>query len=140
MISEERRILESVCDELRSARKLTRSQWDRLRNALGERFDKAWRLIEEHRVKLYFFEPSNRRIWIVVGRKSEYLVLPESGYCDCNDFYFRVINGEAGLCYHFIGQRLAETMDSYDLIQESDEFYEQLMEEWRRLSAEQAEV
>jgi predicted nucleic acid-binding Zn finger protein len=139
LASEERRILESVCDELRTSRELTRAQWDRLRSALGERFDKAWRLVEQRRVKKYVFEPSGRTVWIVVGRESEYQVLPRSGYCDCSDFYFRVVDGEAGLCYHLLGQRLAEALDAYDEVREGDEFYEGLMAEWRRLSREQAD-
>jgi predicted nucleic acid-binding Zn finger protein len=139
MASEERRVLESVCDELRSSREVTRAQWERLRTALGERFDKAWRLVEGHRVKRYVFEPSGRVVWIAVGRGSEYQVLPESGYCDCNDFYFMVVDGEAGLCYHLLAQRLAEALDSYDEVREGDEFHDELVAEWRRLSAEQAE-
>ena len=139
MASEERRVLEGICDELRTSRELTRAQWERLRTALGERFDKAWRAVEGHRVKRYVFEPSDRTAWIVVGRESEYQVLPASGYCDCNDFYFRVVDGEAGLCYHFTAQRLAEALGAYDGVREDDEFYEGLMAEWRRLSREQAE-
>jgi predicted nucleic acid-binding Zn finger protein len=139
LASEERRVLEGVCDELRTSRELTRAQWERLRSALGERFDKAWRAVEGRRVKRYVFEPSGRTAWIVVGRESEYQVLPVSGYCDCNDFYFRVVDGEAGLCYHLTAQRLAEALDAYDGVREDDEFYEGLMAEWRRLSREQAE-
>ncbi len=139
MASEERRILEGVCDELRTSRQLTRSQWERLRSALGERFDKAWRAVEQRRVKKYVFEPSGRTVWIVVGRESEYQVLPLSGYCDCSDFYFRVVDGEAGLCYHLTAQRLAEALDAYDEVNEDDEFHDRLMVEWRRLSKEQAE-
>jgi len=139
LISEERRILESVCDELRSSRELTQSQWDRLRTTLGERFDKAWELVEQHRVKRYRFEPSGRIVWIAVGKQSEYQILPVSGYCDCNDFYFRVVDGEAGLCYHLLGQRLAEVLEAYDEVEEEDEVYDELLAEWRRLSSEQAE-
>ena len=134
MATEERRILEGVCDELRSSRELTRAQWERLRSALGERFDKAWQAVEQRRVKRYVFEPSGRIVWIVVGRESEYQVLPLSGYCDCSDFYFRVVDGEAGLCYHLTAQRLAEALEAYDEVREDDEFYEQLMAEWRWLS------
>jgi len=130
--SEERRTLESVCDAVRSARQLTRSQWERLRSAFGDRFDKAWRLVEERRVKLYIFEPSEREAWIVVGRGGEYQILPASRYCSCNDFYYRVVDGEAGFCYHLIGQRLAEALGSYDEVREGDEFFEALMTEWRR--------
>jgi predicted nucleic acid-binding Zn finger protein len=136
--TEERRILEGVCDELRSSRELTRAQWERLRSALGERFDKAWQAVEKRRVKKYVFEPSGRTAWIVVGRESEYQVLPSSGYCDCNDFYFRVVDGEAGLCYHLTAQRLADALDAFDGVREDDEFHDRLMAEWRRLSKEQA--
>ena len=139
MATEERRILEGICDELRSSGELTRAQWDRLRSALGDRFDKAWQLVEQRRVKKYVFQPSGRVVWIVVGKNSEYQVLPLSGYCDCNDFYFRVVDGEAGLCYHLTGQRLAEALGSYEDVAEGDEFYDGLMAEWRRLSSEQAE-
>jgi predicted nucleic acid-binding Zn finger protein len=138
-ITEERRILEQICDELRTTPTLTQAQWDRLKSSLGDRFDKAWQLVDQRRVKKYVFEPSGRVIWIVVGRESEYQILPESGYCDCSDFYFRVVNGETGLCYHLMGQRLAEALGKYEEIREGDEFYETLMEEWRRLSANQAE-
>lgn len=131
MASEERRILESICDAVGSARKLTRSQWDRLRSAFGDRFDKAWRLVEEGRVKRYIFEPSGRTAWIVVGRGGEYQILPESGYCSCSDFYFRVVDGGAGVCYHLIGQRLAEVLDAFDEVHEGDEFFDALMVEWR---------
>jgi len=136
--TEERRVLEGVCDELRSSRELTRAQWERLRSALGERFDKAWQAVERRRVKRYVFEPSGRTAWIVVGRESEYQVLPSSGYCDCNDFYFRVVDGEAGLCYHLTAQRLADALDAFDGVREDDEFHDRLMAEWRRLSKEQA--
>ncbi len=138
-ITEERRVLEQICDELRTTPTLTQAQWDRLKSSLGDRFDKAWQLVDQRRVKKYVFEPSGRVIWIVVGRESEYQILPESGYCDCSDFYFRVVDGETGLCYHLMGQRLAEALGEYEEVREGDEFYETLMEEWRRLSANQAE-
>jgi predicted nucleic acid-binding Zn finger protein len=138
-ITEERRILEQICDELGSTPTLTQAQWDRLRSSLGDRFEKAWQLVGQRRVKKYVFEPSGRVIWIIVGRESEYQVLPESGYCDCSDFYFRVVNGEAGLCYHLMGQKLADALGEYEEVREGDEFYKPLMEEWRRLSADQAE-
>lgn len=139
MASEERRILESTCDELRHSRELTRAQWDMLKSKMGDRFTKAWQLVEQRRVKRYVFEPSGRVVWIVVGRKNEYLILPRSGYCDCNDFYYKVVSREAGLCYHFLGQRLADALKNYDDVVESDEFYGELMAEWRRGSKEQEE-
>jgi predicted nucleic acid-binding Zn finger protein len=131
MISEEQRILEAICDEAHSTGKLTRGQWRRLRSLFGERVERAWRLVEEGRVKLYVFEPSGRRAWVAVGKDGEYQILPAAGYCGCSDFYFRVIDGEVGLCYHLIAQRLAEALGGYREIREGDEFYEGLMLEWR---------
>lgn len=137
--SEERRVLESVCDDARSTGVITRSQWNRLKSMFGERFDKAWRLVEEGRVKHYVFEPSGRTAWIIVGRGGEYRVLPSAGYCSCNDFYFRVVDGDTGVCYHLMGQRLAEALGFYDKVNEPDDAYEGLITEWRRQLLEDSE-
>jgi len=134
MSSSERRVLESVCDAARSAGKLTEDQWERLRSTFGDRFGKAWRLLEERRVKRYVFEPSGKTVWIVIGRSGEYQVLPASGYCGCGDFYFRVVDGEAGVCQHLIAQRLADCLGAYDDVSEEDEFLPKLMAEWRNQS------
>ena len=134
MSSDERRVLESICDAARSEGRLTSGQGERLRSVFGERFDRAWRLVEERRIKRYVFEPSLRTTWIAVGRDLEYQILPESGYCGCGDFYFRVVNGEAGVCYHLIAQRLAECLHAYDEVREEDEFFDTLAAEWRAQS------
>lgn len=139
MVSEERQVLESVCDEARSLGRLTRSQWERLRSSFGDRFDKAWRLVEEGRVKHYIFEPSGRTAWIVVGRGREYQVLPTSGFCSCDDFYYRVVDGRAGLCYHLMGQRLADALGAFQEVHEGDEVFDMLMAEWRRQPGEEEE-
>jgi predicted nucleic acid-binding Zn finger protein len=131
MVTEERLILERVLDEVRSEREISRSNWERLRSIFGYRFDRAWRLVQERRVKRYTFHPSGRVIWVVIGQGGEYQVYPNAGYCGCDDFYFRVIDGEAGLCYHLLGQRLAEALESYDSVEEEDEAYSLLTGEWR---------
>ena len=131
MAFEERRILERVADELRTQRELTRLNWERLKSTFCDRFDKAWRLVQERRVKRYLFRPSGRVVWIVIGQGGEYRILPAAGYCSCSDFYFRVVNGEAGVCYHLLGQKLAEALSSYEEVMEDDEAYDLLMEEWK---------
>ena len=135
----ERQILDNIFYAARSSGELTKVQWERLRSTFGQRFDRAWKLVEERRIKQYIFEPSDRTFWIAVGRDREYQILPASGYCSCNDFYFRVVDGDAGLCYHLLGQRLAEALEEFEVVEEGDEFFEGLMEEWRRLSADQAD-
>jgi predicted nucleic acid-binding Zn finger protein len=131
LVTEERLILEHVLDEVRTEKQLSRSNWERLRETFGYRFDRAWRLVQENRVKKYTFHPSGRIVWIVVGQGGEYQIYPNAGYCGCDDFYFRVIDGEAGLCYHLLGQRLAEALKSYDSVDEEDEAYHLLTSEWR---------
>jgi predicted nucleic acid-binding Zn finger protein len=131
MVAEERLILERVLDEVRSERQLSRSNWERLRGTFGYRFDRAWRLVQERRVKRYTFRPSGRVVWVVVGQGGEYQVYPNARYCGCDDFYFRVVDEEAGLCYHLLGQRLADILGSYDAVEEEDEAYAVLSGEWR---------
>ena len=41
------------------------------------------------------------------------------------------MNGEAGVCYHLLGQKLAEALSSYEEVMEDDEAYDLLMEEWK---------
>jgi predicted nucleic acid-binding Zn finger protein len=131
LVTEERLILERVLDEVRTEKQLSRSNWERLRETFGYRFDRAWRLVQENRVKRYTFHPSGRVIWVAVGQGGEYQIYPNAGYCGCDDFYFRVIDEEAGLCYHLLGQRLAEALGSFDAVEEEDEVYRLLTGEWR---------
>lgn len=135
-VSEERLLLEHICDAIRSEGEISKVYWERLKSTFEERFDKAWRVVEEKRIKRYLFKPSGRIAWIAVGRDGEYQILPLAGYCGCNDFYYRVVNGERGLCYHLIAQRLADALNSYEEIDEGDEFYDLLMAEWRMQSLE----
>ncbi len=131
MAHPERLTLERLIDEARSERELSRSSWERLRLVFGDRFIKAWRLVLEKRIKRYIFRPSERVVWIAVGQSGEHRILPAAEYCSCDDFYFRVIDGDAGVCYHLLAQRLAEALNSYQEILEEDEAYPALSDEWR---------
>ncbi len=133
---EELKLLEDICDEAKREGKLDEEAVEKLREAFGERFDRAWRLVEEGRIKRYVFQPSERTMWIAVGKEKEYLLLPEAAYCSCDDFYYRVVDGEAALCYHLIAQRLAETLERFEEVYEGDEFYDDLMAEWRSQALE----
>jgi len=133
---EERAELREASEEAKSSGRLSKERVAELRSLFGERFEKALRLLEERRVKRYAFEPSGRIVWVVVGKEKEYQILPRAGYCSCDDFYFRVIDGETGLCYHLIAQSLAEVLGVYEEIKEGDEFYDSLVAEWRSQSIE----
>jgi len=129
--SKEVKLLENVCKEAKSKGKLTENQLTQLSEAFGSRFKKAWNTIQEERVKKYIFSPSGRIVWVVVGREREYQIMPEAGFCSCDDFYFRVMDREANICYHLIAQRIADRLELFDKIEEEDRLYDCLMEEWK---------
>ena len=114
---------------------VTATQFKQLSEAFGERFTRALDAVEGGRVKKYIFSPSGRIVWIVVGKEKEYQIIPIAGFCSCDDFYFRVMDREAKICYHLIAQKIAEMLEKYDKIEEEDRLYNCLMEEWKRVTA-----
>ena len=56
-------------------------------------------ILSEKRIKLHIFEPSNRKIWTVVGTEKEYWLDPDLDFCSCPGYYFNKSNGKNG-CYH----------------------------------------
>ena len=127
--------LKKICKEAKSGGLITSVHLTQLSVAFGSRFTKAWKAINEGRIKKYIFKPSGRIVWIVIGKEREYLVMPAADFCTCDDFYFRVMDREVHLCYHLIAQKLAEALMWYDLINERDELYTSLMEEWRKVTS-----
>ena len=45
-------------------------------------------LLSEKRIKLHIFEPSDRKIWTVVGTDKEYWFDPDLDFCSCPGYYF----------------------------------------------------
>ncbi len=134
-LPKEIKILENVCEEAKANKKISDEQFTQLKEAFGSRFAKAWEAIQEERVKKYLFSPSNRTVWVVVGREREYQIMPAAGFCSCDDFYFRVMDREANICYHLIAQKLADALGLYDKIEEEDRLYDFLMEDWKKVTA-----
>lgn len=127
-------VLEQVLRDLGIQKEISRQNWQRLRDVLGNRFTNAWRLVTENRVKKYIFRPSGRTLWIAIGNSAEYMIYSNAEYCGCSDFYFRVLDEEKAYCYHLLAQKLAEALDFFDLIKEEDEAYDQLTAIWKRYS------
>ena len=75
-------------------------------------------ILSEKRIKLHLFEPSNRKIWTVVGTEKEYWLDPDLGFCSCPGYYF---NNE---CYHLDYFPLAKMKNQIELITFSDDEYE----------------
>ena len=134
-IPKEIKVLEQVCEEAKNKGEVTGNNLTELSEVLGSRFTKAWDTIKEERVKKYVFSPSGRIVWIVVGREREYQILPVAAFCSCDDFYFRVMDREANICYHLIAQKIAEALERYDKVEEEDRLYDCLMEEWKKVTA-----
>jgi predicted nucleic acid-binding Zn finger protein len=134
-IPKEIKVLEKVCKEAKTKGEVTGNQLTQLSEAFGSRFTKAWETLKEKRVKKYVFSPSGRIVWIVVGREREYQIMPAAGFCSCDDFYFRVMDREAHICYHLIAQKIADALGWYDKVEEEDRLYDCLMEEWKKVTA-----
>jgi predicted nucleic acid-binding Zn finger protein len=127
-------VLKAVCNKAKTDGQVSEVHISQLSAAFGSRFTKAWETLKENRVKKYVFKPSSRTVWIVVGKERDYLVMPAADFCTCDDFYFRVMDKQVHLCYHLIAQKLAEALGGYDLVEEEDDLYDSLMEEWRTVT------
>lgn len=125
-------VLNNICKKAKTEGKLTGKNLTALYDIFGQRFTKAFEVLKENRVKKYIFKPGGRIVWIVVGRKRDYLIMPEVDFCTCDDFYFRVLDRQVHMCYHLIAQKLAKNLDWYDTIEEHDELYDSLMNEWKK--------
>ncbi|MGQ9531103.1 MAG: hypothetical protein ACUVQX_06825 [Candidatus Bathycorpusculaceae bacterium] len=125
-------IIDAICQEAKKEGKLTGKNLTKLYGAFGQRFARAFEALKEGRVKKYSFKPSGRTVWIVVGKERDYLIMPEAEFCSCDDFYFRVLDKEIHLCYHLIAQKLAKILGWYETVEEHDELYDSLMDEWKK--------
>ena len=124
--------LNTICKEAKTEGKLTGKNLTKLYEIFGQRFTKAFETLKENRVKKYVFRPSGKIVWIVVGKERDYLIMPRAEFCTCDDFYFRVLDKEVHLCYHLIAQKIANTLSWYETIEERDELYDSLMNEWKK--------
>jgi len=88
--------------------------------------DKIESTISEKRVKLHVFEPSNKKIWTVVGKGKEHWLFPEMEYCSCPGFYFGKLDGKKE-CYHLESVKLAEQQKKIEIIKFSDDEYDDFL-------------
>jgi len=124
--------LNALCRQAKTEGKLCGKNLTVLYDLFGQRFTKALEVLKENRVKKYTFKPSNRVVWIVVGRERDYLIMAEADFCTCDDFYFRVLDKKIHLCYHLLAHKIARNLGWFAPIEENDELYESLMDEWKK--------
>ena len=63
---------------------------------------------------------------MVAGRGRDYQVLPDSLFCTCDDYYFRVMEHKKQLCYHIIAQQLSVAMNKQNSIDMTDSRYPEI--------------
>ena len=130
MYSPNEKLLAETQKKLQSGGTTDTKSIDELRTKFGDKVERALKVLEDSHVKQYIFKPSNREVWIVVGRTRDYQVIPRL-YCMCDDFYLNVVIRRSDpLCYHLLAQMLSEATNKFDAIEEGDEKYELLMGEW----------
>ena len=127
-------ILKQVSQDVRRTHNLSEDQKQVLSNVFEKRLTQALALVESRNVTSHQFKPSGRTVWIVKGRKSDYQVMPESMFCTCDDYYFRVMDNKKQLCYHLVAQQLAEAIGKFEVSEMSDSRYTEVTAKWNSRS------
>jgi len=127
----ELQVIEKACREISSSGKLTDAQKARLAQQFADRFKNALELVEKRKVHRFRFKPSGRVIWAVKGRKGVYQVIPETNFCNCDDYYFRVMDGKRALCYHIIAQKISSALGRFETSDLRDRQYARITQQWR---------
>jgi predicted nucleic acid-binding Zn finger protein len=123
-------VLKQLSEELRRTHTLTDEQKQTLSKVFDKRLSPALALVEARSITSYRFKPSGRTVWIVKGRKGDYQIMPESMFCTCDDYYFRVMDNKKQLCYHIVAQQIAEALGQFDVFDQSDSSYADLTAKW----------
>jgi predicted nucleic acid-binding Zn finger protein len=76
-----------------------------------EKLSRAILAVTEGRVKRHIFVPSGRVLYTVVGRSGDEFIDPEKPFCSCENFFFSVMGGTSGTCYHLIAYKVARHID-----------------------------
>ncbi len=120
-----------TCASIRENGSLAAHERTRLLATFGSRFRDAETLVEEKTIKKFIFRPSGRVVWVVEGRTGKYQVIPDSNFCSCDDYYFRVMGKKKELCYHIIGQWLAHATGKFETQTVGDEAYSKIVSQTR---------
>jgi predicted nucleic acid-binding Zn finger protein len=84
-------------------------------------FSKAIGAVLDGCVKKHVFKPSNRTLYTVVGRSGDEFVDPQSPFCSCQHFFYRVLGGREEICYHLLSYRIASESGYLDEVDFHDE-------------------
>ncbi len=131
----EGRVLREMSQELRRTHAVTEELKQTLSKVFQKRLSQALALVDAGKVTRYRFEPSGRTIWVVKGRKGEYQVMPESMFCTCDDYYFRVMDNKKQLCYHLVAQQIAEALGRVGESDLADSKYAEVTSKWNAMAS-----
>ena len=93
---------------------------------MNEKSKKIKSVIDEKRIKLHYFIPSNRKIWTIVGMEKEHWLEPNLKFCSCTGFYFGMLKNKKP-CYHIDSIEIAKKEEQYECIKFSDNEFESFM-------------
>ena len=80
-------------------------------------------IVSSKGVKLHLFEPSNRKIWTVVGKENEHWLDLDLGYCSCEDYYYNAME-KGRQCYHIQAVKMAIEQGKVETIKFQDSEFE----------------
>ena len=126
------KLIDKTCNEIKTNHSLKMEIRKKLEELFGERLQNALNIIEKGAVKRYKFKPSGRIIWEVKGRTSSYQIMTRTYFCNCDDYYFRVMSSKKQLCYHIIAQKLAFALGKFENEVRSDRDYSKITSRWRK--------
>jgi len=90
--------------------------------------DKVLEVIKKGVTK-YYYKPSNRVIWVALGKKCEHMIFPRL-YCSCQDFYKNVvIQRKRGFCKHLLAQAICEGLEDFNELDLEDDDFNTLVED-----------
>ncbi len=124
-------LLQKICDTALETGKLPSKDDLESYPIFQKRFEKAVEIVENRSVTKYTFSPSKRVVWTVKGKSGEYQVIPETNFCSCDDFYFRVMGYKRQVCYHLIAQKVANSLRLFNQHELRDNEYDHVTEKWR---------
>ncbi len=131
--SAEDRVLRQISKEIRQTHTLSEEQKQTLSKLFEKRLSQAMALVDNGKVTRHRFIPSRRTIWVVKGRKGDYQVMPDSMFCTCDDYYFRVMDKKKQLCYHLVAQQIAEGLGRFVESDLADSKYSEVTSRWNAL-------
>ena len=90
--------------------------------------DKVLEVIKRGVTK-YNYKPSNRIVWVTLGKTSEHMIYPKL-YCSCQDFYKNVvIQRKRSFCKHLVAQSICEGSGDFKELDLQDEDFSTLVED-----------